>query len=121
MRKILIILAMLALAVRAANIVPAMEPSKADVAEAAGRLVMDVLRRGVRPSDVITRESLENAIAAVAASGGSTNGVLHRVAVAREMGIGFSIDDFDRIAERTPTLGDLKPGGRFVATDLHAA
>jgi dihydroxy-acid dehydratase len=82
---------------------------------------MDVLRRGVRPSDIITREALENAIAAVAASGGSTNGVLHLLAVAREMEIPLSIDDFDSIAERTPTLCDLKPGGRFVATDLHAA
>jgi dihydroxy-acid dehydratase len=82
---------------------------------------MDVLRRGQRPRDLITRESLENAIASVAASGGSTNGVLHLLAVAREMGVELSIDDFDAIAERTPTLCDLKPGGRFVATDLHAA
>jgi dihydroxy-acid dehydratase len=80
-----------------------------------------VLARGVRPRDLITRESLENAIMAVAASGGSTNGVLHLLAVAREMGVELSIDDFDAIAERTPTLCDLKPGGRFLATDLHAA
>jgi dihydroxy-acid dehydratase len=105
----------------AANIVPAMEPSKADVAEAAGRLVMDVLRRGVRPSDIITRESLENAIAAVAGSGGSTNGVLHLLAVAREAGVPLEIDDFDRISERTPLLCDLKPGGHYNATDLYAA
>src|SRR3954453_21513291 len=121
MRKILIILAMLALAVRAANIVPAMEPGKADVAEAAGRLVMDVLRRGTRPSDIITRESLENAIAAVAGSGGSTNGVLHLLAVAREAGVPLDIDDFDRISERPPLLCDLKPGGHYNATDLYAA
>ena len=82
---------------------------------------MDVLRRGQKPSDLITRESLENAILAVAASGGSTNGVLHLLAVAREMGVPLDIDDFDRIAESTPSLCDLKPGGRFVATDLHAA
>ena len=82
---------------------------------------MDVLQRGQKPSDIITRESLENAILAVAASGGSTNGVLHLLAVAREAGVPLDIDDFDRIAESTPSLCDLKPGGRFVATDLHAA
>ena len=82
---------------------------------------MDVLRRGQKPSDLITRDSLENAILAVAASGGSTNGVLHLLAVAREAGVPLDIDDFDRIAESTPSLCDLKPGGRFVATDLHAA
>ena len=82
---------------------------------------MDVLARGQRPSDIITREALENAIAAVATSGGSTNGVLHLLAVAREAGVPLSIDDFDRIASRTPLLCDLKPGGRFVATDLYAA
>jgi dihydroxy-acid dehydratase len=103
------------------SLVPAQDATKAEVAYAAGELVMDVLRRGVRPSDVITRDALENAIAAVASSGGSTNGVLHLLAVAREMGIELSIDDFDRIAEQTPTLCDLKPGGRFVATDLYAA
>jgi dihydroxy-acid dehydratase len=105
----------------AANIVPAMEPSKADVAEAAGRLVMDVLRRGQRPSDIITRASLENAIAAVAASGGSTNAVLHLLAVATEAGVELDIDDFDRISERTPLIADLKPGGHYNATDLYAA
>src|ERR671939_375391 len=103
------------------SLTPAQDATKAEHAYAAGELVMDVLRRGLRPSEIITREALENAIAAVAASGGSTNGVLHLLAVAREMGVELSIDDFDRIAERTPTLCDLKPGGRFVATDLHAA
>jgi dihydroxy-acid dehydratase len=103
------------------SLTPAADATKADVARAAGALVMDVLARGVRPRELITRESLENAIMAVAASGGSTNGVLHLLAVAREMGVELSIDDFDRIAEATPTLCDLKPGGRFVATDLHAA
>src|SRR3954468_23384539 len=103
------------------SLVPAQDATKAEVAYAAGELVMDVLRRGLKPSDLITRDALENAIAAIAASGGSTNGVLHLLAVAREMGIELDIDDFDRIAERTPTLCDLKPGGRFVATDLHAA
>jgi dihydroxy-acid dehydratase len=101
--------------------VPAQDETKAEVAFRAGQLVMDVLARGQRPSDIITRESLENAVAAVAMSGGSTNGVLHLLAVAREAGVPLSIDDFDRIAARTPLLCDLKPGGRFVATDLHAA
>ena len=101
--------------------VPAEDPHKAEVAKDAGRLVMEVLRRGQKPSDIVTRESLENAIAAIACSGGSTNGVLHLLAVASEMGIDLSIDDFDRISEHTPLLCDLKPGGRYVAPDLYAA
>jgi dihydroxy-acid dehydratase len=104
-----------------ASFVPAQEPNKGDVAREAGRLVVDVLRRGVLPSDLITRDSLENAIAAIAASGGSTNGVLHLLALAHEAGVELSIDDFDRISERTPLLCDLKPGGRFVGRDLHRA
>src|SRR3954469_11120194 len=103
------------------SLVPAQDATKSDVAYKAGELVMDVLKRGQLPSDIITRESLENAIMAVGSSGGSTNGVLHLLAVAREMGIELEIDDFDRIANGVPTLCDLKPGGRFVATDLHAA
>ena len=103
------------------SLAPAQDATKADHAYAAGELIVDVLRRGQKPSDLITRDSLENAILAVAASGGSTNGVLHLLAVAREMGVALDIDDFDRIAESTPSLCDLKPGGRFVATDLHAA
>jgi dihydroxy-acid dehydratase len=101
--------------------VPATDASKTEVAKAAGELVVDVLRRGQRPSDLITRESLENAIAAIACSGGSTNGVLHLLAVAREAGIELDIDDFDQISKRTPLLCDLKPGGRFVAPDLYKA
>ena len=101
--------------------VPAEDPHKGDVAKEAGRLVMDVLERGQTPSDIITREALENAIAAIATSGGSTNGVLHLLAVAKEMGVELDIDDFDRISERTPLLCDLKPSGRFVAPDLYAA
>src|SRR5207248_7650557 len=101
--------------------VPATDPHKADVAKQAGELVMDVLRRGKKPSDIITREGLENAIAAIACSGGSTNGVLHLLAVASEVGVELSIDDFDRISERTPLLCDLKPGGQYVATDLYDA
>jgi dihydroxy-acid dehydratase len=82
---------------------------------------MDVLRRGQRPSEVITKEALENAIAAVAMSGGSTNGVLHLLAVAHEVGVPLQIDEFDRISERTPLLCDLQPGGRYAATDLYEA
>src|SRR5207302_606749 len=103
------------------SMVPATHPRKAEVSLDAGRLVMDVLARGQRPSDVITRDALENAVAAIACSGGSTNGVLHLLAVAAEMEVEQSIDDFDRISERTPLLCDLKPGGRFVAPDLYEA
>ena len=103
------------------SMVPATNPRKSQVAAEAGVLLMDVLARGLRPSDIITRESLENAIAAIACSGGSTNGVLHLLAIANEMGIELSIDDFDRISQRTPLLCDLKPGGRFVAPDLYEA
>jgi dihydroxy-acid dehydratase len=101
--------------------IPAQDHTKAQAAYDAGVMVMDVLARGQRPSDVITHEALENAIAAIAMSGGSTNGVLHLLAVARESGLDLSIDDFDRIAAQTPLLCDLKPSGRFVATDMHAA
>jgi dihydroxy-acid dehydratase len=101
--------------------VPAVHTSKAAVATEAGKLVMDILDRGLRPRDIITKESLENAIAAIATSGGSTNGVLHLLAVAREAGVELDIDDFDRISEATPLLCDLKPGGRYVANDLYAA
>jgi len=104
-----------------AAMVPAMDGHKAGVAVEAGRLVMDVLARNQRPSDIITRESLENAIAAVATSGGSTNAVLHLLAVAREAGVELSIDDFDAISERTPLLCSLKPGGDYVAVDLYEA
>jgi len=103
------------------SLMPAQEPSKPEVARAAGALVVDVLRRGLRPSALITRHGIENAIAAVAASGGSTNGVLHLLALAREAGVELEIDDFDAISERTPLLCDLKPGGRFVAVDLYRA
>ena len=101
--------------------VPAMDPRKDDTAFEAGRLVMDVLRRDLRPRRISTRGALENAVASVAATGGSTNGVLHLLAVAREAGVPLAIDDFDRISSRTPLLADLKPGGRFMATDLYRA
>ena len=101
--------------------VPALHAQKDEVALRAGTLVMDLLRRDLRPSQIITRDSLENAIASVAATGGSTNAVLHLLAIASELGVQLDIDDFDRISQRTPLLADLKPGGRFVATDLYEA
>jgi len=101
--------------------VPAMNGEKADVAREAGRLALKALADDIRPSKVITAESIENAVATVCASGGSTNGVLHLLAVAREAGIDMDIDDFERISRQTPLLADLKPGGRFVATDLYKA
>jgi dihydroxy-acid dehydratase len=101
--------------------VPATNEGKAFAGKRAGELLLDLLRRNVTPSQIITKTSIENAIAGVAATGGSTNAVLHLLAIAREAGIALSIDDFDRISSRTPILADLKPGGRFVATDLFAA
>src|SRR5439155_2335931 len=101
--------------------VPANDPKKADVARLAGTRVMALVRSGLRPRDVITRTSLENAIASVATTGGSTNAVLHLIAIAREAGLELELADFDRISARTPLMVDLKPSGRFVATDLHAA
>jgi dihydroxy-acid dehydratase len=101
--------------------VPATDGRKKGVARTAGALVMDVLRRGLRPRQIITRAALENAIAAVAATGGSTNAVLHLLAIANEAGVPLDIDDFDRISAKVPLLADLKPGGRFVATDLYRA
>jgi dihydroxy-acid dehydratase len=105
----------------ASSMVPAEDGRKLDVAHQCGELVMDVLRRGQRPRDVITKPALENAIAAVAMSGGSTNAVLHLLAVAQEMGVPLTIDEFDAISERTPLLCDLQPGGRYAATDLYEA
>jgi dihydroxy-acid dehydratase len=101
--------------------VPAEDGRKLEVARACGELVIAMLRAGRRPSEVITKASLENAIAAVATSGGSTNGVLHLLAIARELGIPLEIDEFDAISERTPLLCDLQPGGQYVATDLYEA
>ncbi len=101
--------------------IPAVNGRKSEAAIQAGRMVMDVLARGQRPSDIINRESLENAIAAIACSGGSTNGVLHLLAVAKEIGVELTIDDFDPISERTPLLCDLVPGGQYVAPDLYEA
>jgi dihydroxy-acid dehydratase len=101
--------------------VPATDPRKDEVAVRCGQLVMDILRRGTTPRDILTRHAFENAIAGVAASGGSTNAVLHLLAMAREAGIPLTIEDFDMISKRTPLLADLKPGGRFVAVDLDRA
>ncbi len=114
-------LEMLGISPAGLNGIPANLPEKDEAAEQAGRLVMDLVRADTRPSEIITRGALDNAVAGVAGSGGSTNGVLHLLAIAREMGIPFAIDDFDLIASRTPIVVDIKPGGRFVATDLHAA
>jgi dihydroxy-acid dehydratase len=103
------------------NGIPALDPAKEGAAEQAGRLAMDLVRQGLRPFQIVTRDALENAAASVAATGGSTNGVLHLLAIAREVGISFELDDFHRIAARTPVVASLKPGGRFVATDVHEA
>jgi dihydroxy-acid dehydratase len=101
--------------------VPATNTAKAAAGKRAGEMVLDLLRRDVTPSKIITKAAIENAIAGVAATGGSTNAVLHLLAIANEAKIGLSIDDFDRISSGVPILADLKPGGRFVATDLYAA
>lgn len=101
--------------------VPATDRRKDDVGMRCGQLIMDLLNRGVTPRDILTRQAFENAIAGVAASGGSTNAVLHLLAMAREAGIPLTIDDFDTVSKRTPLLADLKPGGRYVAVDLDRA
>ena len=101
--------------------VPATNAGKAHAGELAGKLTLSLLKNNLTPSKIITRTAIENAIAGVAATGGSTNAVLHLLAIAREAGIPLSIDDFDRVSSATPILADLKPGGRYVATDLYAA
>jgi dihydroxy-acid dehydratase len=101
--------------------VPATAEEKADVARQAGRQVVELLKQNITPKQIITRHAIENAIAAVVATGGSTNAVLHLLAIAREAGLPLHIDDFDRISRQVPLLADLKPGGRFMATDLHRA
>ncbi len=103
------------------NGVPAVDPLKDEVAFECGRLVMDLLKKGVTPRQIITRKALENAIAGVMATGGSTNAVLHLLAVAKEAGVRLSIDDFDRISRKTPLLADLKPWGRFTAPEMYRA
>src|SRR5262244_780460 len=101
--------------------VPATDAGKAHAGELAGKLALDLLKKNRTPLQIITKAAIENAIAGVAATGGSTNAVLHLLAIANEAKVPLSIDDFDRISARTPILADLKPGGRFVATDLFAA
>jgi dihydroxy-acid dehydratase len=101
--------------------VPQVDPLKNGVAYRAGEIIVEAVRRDLQPCAIVTRKAIDNAIAAVAASGGSTNAVLHLLAMAREAGIELSIDDFQTISERTPLLSDLKPAGRFVASDVHRA
>jgi dihydroxy-acid dehydratase len=103
------------------NGVPAMDPKKDEVAFECGRMVMNLLKNDLRPRHIITRRALENAIAAVATTGGSTNAVLHLLAIAREAGIALALEDFDAVNRRVPLLADLKPGGRYMAADLAAA
>ena len=103
------------------NSVPAMDPQKDEVSFECGKVVMNVLQKGIKPRDILTRDAFENAIASVAATGGSTNAVLHLLAIAREAGVELEIDDFQTVSERTPLLADLKPSGRFVAADMHRA
>jgi dihydroxy-acid dehydratase len=101
--------------------VPATDPGKVTAAERAGTMLMDLVRRGVQPRQIVTREALENAMASVCATGGSTNAVLHLLAIAYEAGVPLNIEDFDRISRQTPLLADLKPGGRFMAIDMFRA
>jgi dihydroxy-acid dehydratase len=103
------------------NSVPAMDTKKDSVAYACGKVVLNLLEKGIHPRDILTRDAFENAIASVAASGGSTNAVLHLLAIAREAEVDLEIDDFQTVSERTPLLADLKPSGRFVAADMHRA
>ena len=100
---------------------PALDSRKDEVCAEAGELVMDLLHRGLTPADILTREAFENAIAAGAASGGSTNLVLHLLAIAREAGVPLDMNDFDRVSNRTPIIADLKPGGRYTAVGLDRA
>jgi len=103
------------------NGIPAEDPAKDAAARQAGELAMTLVRHDIRPSSIMTREAIENAIAGIAATGGSTNGVLHLLAIAHELGIPLELDDFDRIAARTPIVADLTPGGRYTASDLYDA
>jgi dihydroxy-acid dehydratase len=103
------------------NGVPAMDPRKDDVAFRCGEIVLNLLKKDIRPKDILTRLAFHNAIAGVACTGGSTNAVLHLLAISREMGVPLAIDDFQKVSERTPLLADLKPSGRFVAADVDKA
>src|SRR5256714_5398152 len=112
---------MLGISAMGTSMVPAEDGRKGQVAEDCGRLVLKLIEDDVRASSIITPEAIENAIACVAARGGSTNALLHLLALANEAGVELTIDDFDRVSERTPLLADLKPSGRFVAVDLYRA
>jgi dihydroxy-acid dehydratase len=103
------------------NGIPAQDPKKDEAAHRCGEILMDLVKRDVRPKEFVTRKSIENAIACIAATGGSTNGVLHLLAIAHEYGIPLEIDEFGQIADRTPIVGDLVPGGRYAAADLYDA
>ena len=111
----------LGLALMGSGAVPAVDPQKDEVASEIGQLAVDLVKRDLRPSQIITRAAIDNAIASIATPGGSTNGVLHFLAIAHELGIPLDIEDFQEISSRTPLMVDLKPGGRFVAPDLHRA
>jgi dihydroxy-acid dehydratase len=113
--------AMLGVSPMGFNDVPAADPHKEEIAYQTGRLAMDVLRKGLRPRQIITRKALYNAIAGVMATGGSTNAVLHLLAVAKEAGVKLTIDEFDRISRKTPLLADMKPWGSFTAPEMHEA
>jgi dihydroxy-acid dehydratase len=116
-----IVVECLGIAALGSGSVPATDPAKVGVARAAGEMAVKLAAMGLRPRTIITRKAIENAIAVVAATGGSTNAVLHLLAIATEAGVELSLADFDRISAKTPVIADLKPSGRFVATDLHAA
>ena len=103
------------------NGIPATDPGKGPAAEEAGKMIMTLVREGVMPRDLVDRRAIDNAVASVAATGGSTNAVMHILAIAREFDVPFTIDEFDTIAERTPIVADIKPGGRYVAVDLYNA
>jgi dihydroxy-acid dehydratase len=103
------------------NDVPAVDPQKDEVAFQTGRLVMDLARQGPLPRQIITRKALHNAIAGVMATGGSTNAVLHLLAIAREAGVKLTIDEFDQVSRKTPLLADMKPWGAYTAPEMHAA
>ena len=116
-----IVMEFLGLAAMGTAGVPATDPAKDHVGVVAGRMIVDLLNRNVRPSDILTREAFENAMAGAAATGGSTNAVLHLLALAREAGVSLTIDDLNAISARTPVIADLTPGGHYVATDMHFA
>lgn len=103
------------------NEIPAMDPKKDQACYEAGKLVMQLLKKNIRPLDIITKQSIQNAIAAVCLTGGSTNAVLHLLALAKEAGVALKIEEFDKISKKTPLLGDLKPGGKYVANDVYHA